>query len=299
MKYVLTLIGNPAGRGLDRKEVDIARAALGEAGAATAEPDWLAPGLACDIGFDGPTPDEADGAVRQYLRDAPVDIVAQATSRRAKKLLVADMDSTIIEEECIDELADYMGLREQMAAVTERTMRGELDFAQSLRARAAMLRGLSARALDRAFNDRITYATGAHILIRTMRAHGADSALISGGFSYFTERVRLALGFTVDEANRLEVRDGVVTGEVGEPILDPATKLEILARLADERGLDLVDTLTVGDGANDIPMIQAAGLGVAYHAKPQVAMAAKARIDHGDLTALLYAQGYRASEHVE
>jgi phosphoserine phosphatase len=299
MKYVLTLIGNPAGPGLDPEEVDIARAALEEAGAAAAEPDWLAPELACDIAFAGLAPDEADGAVRQYLRDAPVDIVAQENCRRAKKLLVADMDSTIIEEECIDELADYMGLRDQVAAITERTMRGELDFAQSLRARAAMLGGLSARALDRAFNDRITYATGAHRLIRTMRARGADTALISGGFSYFTERVRLALGFTVDEANRLEIRDGVVTGEVGEPILDPGGKLGILARLAGERELDLVDTLTVGDGANDIPMIQAAGLGVAYHAKPQVAVAAKARIDHGDLTALLYAQGYRASEHVE
>ena len=299
MKYVLTLIGNPAGPGLEREQVDIAGAALVEAGAEVADPAWLAPGLACDIGFEALAPDQADEAVRQYLRDAPVDIVAQADVRRAKKLLVADMDSTIIEVECIDELADYMGLRDEVAAITERTMRGELDFVHSLKARAALLKGLKARALDRAFNDRITYASGAHTLIRTMRAHGADTALISGGFSYFTERVRLALGFTMDEANLLEIRDGVVTGEVGEPILDPAGKVGILARLAGERGLDLEDTITVGDGANDIPMIQAAGLGVAYHAKPQVAVAAKARIDHGDLTALLYAQGYRADQLVD
>ncbi len=299
MKYVLTLIGNPAGPGLDPEQVDIAGAALDENGAEVAGPDWLAPGLACDIGFEALAPDEADEAVRQYLRDAPIDIVAQAEVRRAKKLLVADMDSTIIEVECIDELADYMGLRDEVAAITERTMRGELDFVQSLKARAAVLKGLKARALDRAFNDRITYTSGAHTLIRTMRAHGADTALISGGFSYFTERVRLALGFTIDEANLLEIRDGVVTGEVGEPILDPGGKVGILARLAGERELDLEDTITVGDGANDIPMIQAAGLGVAYHAKPQVAVAAKARIDHGDLTALLYAQGYRADQLVD
>ena len=209
------------------------------------------------------------------------------------------MDSTVIEEECIDELADYMGLRGEVAAITERAMLGELDFIQSLRARAAMLKGLKSSALRRAVNDRVTYAPGAHRLVRTMRAHGAYTALISGGFTFFTERVRLALGFATDQANVLEVEDGVVTGRVLEPILGPGDKVEMLRGLAAERGLDLLDTVAVGDGANDIPMIHAAGLGVAYHARPEVAVAATARIDHGDLTALLYAQGYRSAEIVD
>ena len=299
MKTVLTLIGNPAGAGLSAQVVDVARAALAEVGAETAEVDWLAADLACDIAVEGIAPDLADEAVRQYLRDAPIDIVAQAAAQRAKKLLVADLDSTIIEVECIDELADYLGLRDEVRAITERAMRGDLDFAESLRARAAMLKGLKLSALGRAFNDRITYAPGAHKLVRTMRANGAHTALVSGGFSYFTERVRMAVGFATDQANELEITDGVVTGRVLDPILDPNAKVDILLRLARTHGLHLVDTMTVGDGANDIPMIQAAGLGVAYHARPEVAVAAKARINHGNLTALLYAQGYRADEFVD
>ena len=299
MKNVLTLIGNPAGAGLRAAEVEIARAALDEAGAATLGADWLAADLACDIAFDGLEPDVADQAARQYLRDVPVDIVAQSRARRVKRLLVADMDSTVIEVECIDELADYMGLREQVAAITEGTMRGEFDFAQSLRTRAAMLKGLKSSALQRALNDRVTYAAGAHKLVRTMRANGAYTALVSGSFTYFTERVRMALGFATDQGNELEIEDGIVTGRVLEPILGPAAKVDILLRLASDRGLSLADTMTVGDGANDIPMVQAAGLGVAYHAGPEVAVAAKARIDHGDLTALLYAQGYRSDEIVD
>lgn len=299
MKNVLTLIGNPAGVGLAADAVAVAVGALEEAGATTGEPDWLAAELACDVFFEDIKPDVADEAVRQYLRDAPIDIVAQASEGRAKKLLVADMDSTIIEVECIDELATYLGLRDQVADITDRAMRGELDFAASLRARAAMLKGLSARTLQHAFNDRIIYSTGAHRLVRTMRANGAFTALVSGGFRYFTERVRLALGFATDRANELEIEDGVVTGRILEPILDPRTKVDILTQLAAERGLELSQTIAVGDGANDIPMIQTAGLGVAYHAKPEVAVAAKARVDHGDLTALLYAQGYRAEDFVE
>ena len=219
MNNVLTLIGNPAGTGLGHDAVQLARAALDEAGAATAEPDWLAPELACDIVFDGLAPDEADEAVRQYLRDTAVDIVAQRNHRRAKKLLVADMDSTIIEVECIDELADYIGMRDEVASITERAMRGKLDFNESLRARAAMLEGLKASLLGRAFNDRITYAPGAHKLIRTMRANGARTALVSGGFTYFTDRVYLALGFTTHRANELAIEDGIVTGQLVQPVL--------------------------------------------------------------------------------
>lgn len=299
MNNVLTLIGNPVGAGLGPDAVEFARAALDEAGAATAEPDWLAPELACDIAFDGLAPDQADEAVRQYLRDTAVDIIAQRNHRRAKKLLVADMDSTIIEVECIDELADYIGKRDEVASITERAMRGKLDFNDSLRARAAMLAGLKASLLGRAFNDRVTYAPGAHKLIRTMRANGALTALVSGGFTYFTDRVYLALGFTTHRANELAIEDGIVTGELVPPILGPDAKLETLRELASEHGMDLADTMAVGDGANDLPMIQAAGTGVAYHAMPEVAVAAKARVSHGDLTALLYIQGYRAEAFID
>lgn len=294
MSKVLTLIADPARRDLSDQLAALARAALEEAGASTAAIDWLAPGVACDIAFDALETDLADQAVRQYLRDQPVDIVAQQSTGRRKRLLVADMDSTIIEVECIDELASYLGLREKVAEITEQAMRGELDFTASLKARAAMLRGLKASALGRAFNDRITYRPGAHALVRTMRANGAHTALISGGFSYFTRRVRLALGFAEDRANELEIEDDIVTGMVGEPILGPASKLDALHELAARHGIALAETMAVGDGANDIPLLQAAGAGVAFHAKPEVAVAAKARVMHGDLTALLYIQGYRA-----
>ncbi len=294
MSHVLTLIADPARRALRAEHAALARAALEEAGARAAAVDWLAPGIACDIGFEGLAPGPADEAVRQYLKDQPIDIVAQPSAGRRKALLIADMDSTIIEVECIDELASYLGRREQVAAITERAMRGELDFVDSLKARAAMLGGLKASALGRAFNDRITYRTGAHALVRTMRANGAHTALISGGFSYFTRRVRLALGFAEDRANELEIEDDLVTGRIGEPVLGPDAKLEALHDLSRRLGVALAETLAVGDGANDIPLLQAAGMGVAFHAKPEVAVAARARVSHGDLTALLYIQGYRA-----
>ena len=219
------------------------------------------------------------------------------------KLLVADMESTIIEQELIDELADYVGLRDKISVITERAMRGELDFAAALEERVAMLAGLDCRILDEVYDKRVTLMPGAETLIKTMKAHGAYCALVSGGFTVFTQRLAARLGFDEHQANVLEIADGKLTGHVREPILGRAAKRAALLRIAAARGIDVRDTLAVGDGANDLDMIQAAGLGVAFRAKPKVqeavrAMANGAVINHGDLTALLYLQGYRQDEFV-
>ena len=227
-----------------------------------------------------------------------VDVVVQAAEGREKRLLIADMDSTMIQVECIDELADYAGIKPEIAAVTERAMRGELDFAAALDARVALLKGLDEGAIDRCLAERVTDTPGAATLVKTMRARGATTVLISGGFTRFAEPVGARLGFERVVANRLEIAGGVLAGTVAKPIVDSATKEATLRAVAAERGLDLADTLAVGDGANDLPMIRAAGLGVAYRAKPIVAAAAAARIEHGDLTALLWAQGIRRADWV-
>lgn len=212
-------------------------------------------------------------------------------------LLVADMDSTIVTSETLDELADLAGVKEKVAAITERSMRGEVDFVRALEDRVAMLAGLSVDALERAFG-RVKLTPGARTLVQTMRAQGAFTALVSGGFRYFSERVRRAAGFDYDEANRLEIADGRLTGRVVPPVVNRDGKLSALRRLSVQRGTPLEATLAVGDGDNDLEMIRAAGLGVAFHGKPAIAAAARARIDHGDLTALLYFQGYSADEFV-
>ncbi len=297
MEYVLTLLGNPAASPLDGDLAARTATALGSAGGQIAGPAvWLAPGIACDIAFSGLDPAAAMAAAAGAIGERPVDYVAQERAGRRKALLLADMDSTIIPVECIDELADFAGLKARVAAITERAMRGELDFPSALRERAAMLRGLDESVLMRCYQERVSLNPGARALVATMRAHGAFTALVSGGFTFFTTRVRAAAGFQYDQANVLDVAAGKLTGRVAEPILDAGAKFAALHRLAAERGEALTATLAVGDGANDLPMIKAAGLGVAYHAKPRVAQAARARIDHGDLTALLYLQGYRASE---
>jgi phosphoserine phosphatase len=256
--------------------------------------DWLAKGVAGDLATDLPPP-EAEQRVRGALAGAPVDVVAQAATGRRKRLLVADMESTIIENEMLDELAEELGLRERIAAITARAMRGELDFEGALRERVAMLAGLEIAALERA-QEKIRIMPGARALVATMRAGGAYCALVSGGFDYYTAIVRAELGFDYDQANRLGVRDGKLSGEVIPPILGRDAKRAALERLARERGIEVCHAITVGDGANDLDMLAAAGTGVAFRAKPLVAEAARARIDHGDLTALLYIQGYRRDE---
>jgi phosphoserine phosphatase len=226
-----------------------------------------------------------------------VDVVAQAvaSAERKKRLLVADMESTIIENEMLDELAEFLGLREEVAEITRRAMNDEIDFVAALKARVALLKDLPESVLGEAA-ERIRITPGAAALVATMRAHGAAAALVSGGFLVFTGPVRARLGFEVEVANDLVVEGGKLAGTVREPIVTRETKLATLTRLAAEHRLPLVATLAVGDGANDLPMIEAAGLGVAFHAKPAVATRARVRVDHGDLTALLYAQGYRAAD---
>jgi len=222
----------------------------------------------------------------------------QPQAFRRKKLFLADMDSTMIGQECIDELADYAGLKAHVAGITERAMRGEIEFEPALRERVALLRGLPVSVIDEVLKQRIKLTPGGRELVATMRAHGAWTCLISGGFSLFTNAVAGMIGFQENRANELMVEDGKLTGEVLEPILGRAVKLATLTELRESFDLDNIDTLVVGDGANDLGMIESAGLGVAYHAKPAVAAVAAARIDHGDLTALLYAQGYRREEFV-
>ena len=288
MKYLLTLIGNP----LTQSQVGVVRAALPNAG----EPDWLAAEKACDLPIDGGDAAAHEAAARTALDGAPVDLIAQPAAGRRRKLLIADMDSTIITVECIDELADMIGRKAEVAAITETAMRGEIDFAGALRRRAAMLAGLPTADLSRCYDERVRLSPGARTLVQTMRHHGAHTALVSGGFSYFTARVRDAAGFHEDQANRLAIADGALTGEIEDPVLDSSAKLTALQRLLSAHRLDADTALAVGDGANDREMVGAAGLGVAYHAKPVLAEAARARIDHNDLTALLYMQGYRADE---
>ncbi len=234
--------------------------------------------------------------MKDFLGEKPIDVVAQGTDHRRKRILIADMDSTIIEQECIDELAEFAGKRAEISAITERAMRGELDFEAALKERVAMLKGLPEKVLQETFETRITLTPGARALVQTMNRAGAVTALVSGGFTFFTSRVAAACGFQIHQANELIVENGVLTGEVHEPVLGRAAKQEALTRIAAEHDIALAETLAVGDGANDLAMLEKAGLGVAFRAKPAVAKAADASILHGDLTALLFLQGYADSE---
>jgi len=260
----------------------------------------LAEREALDVVFSAPeTLADIRATLARFVADAPIDIVVQPAAGRKKRLLIADMDSTIIGQECIDELADFAGLKAKVAAITERAMRGEIDFAPALRERVALLAGLPAATIDKVMAERIRLNPGAKALVWTMRANGARTILVSGGFDVFAEKIAAMAGFDESRANRLLVAGGKLTGNVAEPILGKTDKLATLEDAIIRLGIDGAATLAVGDGANDLSMIERAGLGVAYHAKPKVAAAAAARIDHGDLTALLYAQGYARAAFVE
>jgi phosphoserine phosphatase len=253
--------------------------------------------LSAGFAFDIPVADHAALAMaRERAKDLKLDINLVRDERRRKKLLVADMDSTIINVECLDELADMAGLKPRIAAITERAMRGELEFEAALKERVGMLKGLKLDALERTYAERVRLNPGAKSLLATMRAHGAHTMLVSGGFGYFTRRVAEAAGFHVERGNVLLDDGAALTGEVGMPILGREAKLQALEEAVTSLGIGFADSLAVGDGANDLAMIQRAGLGVAYHAKPVVAEAAGAAINHNDLTALLYLQGYADSE---
>jgi phosphoserine phosphatase len=263
--------------------------------------EWLDEGVAADVWFllDPEALDNARARLHEALEGLRVDVILQQAAMRRKALLVADMDSTMIAQECIDELADLVGLRAHISAITERAMRGEVEFESALRERVALLAGLPAEAIDRLVEQRITPTAGARALVATMRAHGAYTALVSGGFTLFTDRIAARLGFDEARANRLEIRAGALSGVILPPVIGREGKRAVLENLRVERKLERAATLAVGDGANDLDMLQQAGLGVAFHAKPNVANAAHVRIDHADLTALLYAQGYRRADFIE
>jgi len=272
------------------------RAAVAGLGAAD-EIDWLARGRAFDIAFVG-EPGHVCEAARAAAMGAAADVNVVAAQGRRKRLLVADMDSTIVACECLDELADMAGLKPKIAAITERAMRGEIAFEPALRARVAMLRGLRADALERTWRERVKLNPGAKALVGTMKAHGATTILVSGGFTYFTARVAMEAGFDAHHGNVLLEDGAVLSGKVAEPILGRDAKLRTLEGAVAELGIRFEDALALGDGANDLAMIARAGMGVAYRAKPVVAEAAGAGIAHSDLRAVLYLQGYRDKEIV-
>ncbi|SEK46542.1 phosphoserine phosphatase [Sphingomonas palmae] len=270
-----------------------ARDRLAAAGCTPTTVAWIDEGDAADVTF-GSAPEAARAALEGVFDS--VDVVVQRVEGRGKQLLVADMDSTMITVECIDELADYAGIKPQIAEITERAMRGELDFEAALDARVALLGGLDEAAIDRCRAERVELMPGARALVRTMRARGATAVLVSGGFTRFAEPVAAEIGFDRAIANVLEIARGQLTGTVARPIVGAATKKATLLEYRAKLGVSEQATLAVGDGANDLAMIEVAGLGVAYHAKPIVAAAAGARIDHNDLSALLWAQGIPRAE---
>ena len=296
MTHVLTLITHDVR--LTSDHLDRVAALLPECGV----PLWLAPETAADLPF-APPPGRSNphcmAAARTALDGAPVDVVVQSSAHRRKRLLVADMDSTLIDQECIDELADVLGCRDKVAAITERSMRGELPFEASLRERVSLLAGLDLAAAMRIATERVTVKAGAATLVHTMRAHGALTIIASGGFTLFTAHVAALIGVDRHYANTLVIEDGRLTGTLREPIFGRSSKRDTLCALREERGLAPEETLAVGDGANDLAMLEEAGVGVAFHAKPAVAAAADVRIEHSDLTALLYLQGFSRAEFAE
>ncbi len=291
---VATLVADPAKTPLSEATLDRAAQVLG----GVERRRWLDEGVAADLVFTGDL-NAKRAALEKALADEPVDVIAQPLAGRRKRLLVADMDSTLIGQECVDELADIAGVGAHVAAITDRAMRGEVAFAPALLERVALLAGLPETVIGDVLKERITLNPGARTLVQTMRANGAYVAIVSGGFRQFTGAIRERLGADEDRANTLLIEGGKLTGKVIEPILGQDAKLAALKEIAAAMGLRLDDTLAVGDGANDLPMMQAAGLGVAYRAKPKVAAGADARVAHADLTALLYAQGIPRGDFVE
>lgn len=289
--FTVSLIAAPAAANLD---ADLPQGIAARWGGS--EPRWLAPGIAAEFDIAA-IPDDID-QVWSDLQVIGIDMVIQPAEGRRKKVLLADMDSTMIDQECIDELADFAGVGPRVADITARAMNGELDFHEALIERVSLLAGLDEGVIQKVLDSRITLASGGRELVATMRAHGAHAALVSGGFTAFTTAVADQLGFDEHRANVLLADGGVLTGHVALPVLGREAKIEALERITERFGLSPQDVMAVGDGANDLGMIQLAGSGVALHAKPAVAAQARIRINHGDLTALLYLQGYAQADFV-
>ena len=277
----------------------LAAAAAEALGRPTSGIDWLAPAIACDIALEaGADPVAALAILRAVLGRSPIDVAVQEMATRRKSILIADMDSTMIGQECIDELAAEVGLKDHVAAITARAMNGEIEFEPALRERVALLAGLPVTVIEKVIASRITLMPGGRALVATMRANGGYTALVSGGFTAFTGPVGALIGFDENRANILIAEEGRLAGTVAEPILGKQAKVDALVEIAARLGRTPADAIAVGDGANDLGMIARAGTGVALHAKPAVAAEADIRIDHGDLTALLYLQGYRQRDFV-
>jgi phosphoserine phosphatase len=294
MAFVATLIAHPSNPVLTPAIAERAAKAVNASGLY-----WLADGIACDIALrDGTDLSAAEETLRGLIGEERIDVVVQEAETRRKSFLIADMDSTMIGQECIDELADVVGLKDKVATITARAMNGEIAFEPALRERVALLKGLPIGVVDEVIEKRITLTSGGPELIATMKAKGGYTALVSGGFTVFTSRIAAMLDFDINRANILLEENGILTGEVAEPILGKQAKVDALEEVARELGITPDDTIAVGDGANDLGMLGIAGSGVALHAKPTVAAQAKIRIDHGDLTALLYIQGYRKTDFV-
>jgi phosphoserine phosphatase len=295
MAFVATLVANPSNPVLSPVLAEKAADAVGASGLY-----WLADGVACDIALrDGTDLGEAETFMRAVIGGSAIDLVIQESETRRKRLLIADMDSTMIGQECIDELAAEVGLKDKVAAITARAMNGEIAFEPALRERVALLRGLPISVVDDVIAKHITLTPGGPELVATMKARGFYTALVSGGFTVFTSRIAAALDFDENRANVLIEEDGILTGFVAEPILGMQSKVDALTEIAQKLGISTAEALAVGDGANDLGMLRLAGSGVALHAKPTVAAQARMRIDHGDLTALLYLQGYRRTDFIK
>ncbi|MBH68705.1 MAG: phosphoserine phosphatase SerB [Rhodospirillaceae bacterium] len=298
MQFVLTLTVTPNTELLTSGVINRARDTLIAAGASNCQIRWLAPRDAVDISFEELSKNAASQAIDNALMDIPIDKNIQESTNRRKQLLIADMDSTILQNETLDDIGTFFGINEEMAGITDQAMRGEIDFELALRQRVRLLTGKPLDLITQILVDKIQITAGAETLIKTMGAHGAKTGLVSGGLISVTEMVKMKLGFDFNYGNTLTTSNNIITGGLDEPIIDSEAKSDLLQKESEKLNLTASDVLAVGDGANDIPMIKSAGMGVAFRAKPTVKAIAPFRINHGDLTALLYLQGYSKEEFV-